>query len=74
MTTLTFAKFVSPEYVAVIELLPTGKLEVVKLAAPPLNVSVPRGESPLANVTVPVGVTEFVDVGATVALRVILRP
>jgi len=50
------AKVVVPAYVAVIESLPTGRLEVLKLAVPPLSVPLPRTVLPLLNVTVPVGV------------------
>lgn len=46
------AKFESPAYTALIELVPTFRVEVEKLAEPPLKVPVPSAVVPFINVTV----------------------
>src|SRR5208282_4927136 len=43
--------FESPPYTALIESVPAGSAEVVKLAKPPLNASVPNAVTPSINVT-----------------------
>jgi hypothetical protein len=58
-----------PEYIAVIEFVATGSVEVVKVATPPLSVPVPIVVVPFRNATVPVGMSEP-EVGATVAVNV----
>lgn len=45
-------KFVSPAYTAVIEDVPKGRAEVMRLAVPPLNVPVPSNVVPCMNETV----------------------
>ena len=42
-------KFESPLYTALIAFVPTGNVEVVKLAEPPLNVPVPNTVVPFMN-------------------------
>jgi len=49
----------------VIEWLPTERLEVAKVATPPLTVPVPSVVAPSKNVTIPVAVE-----GDTVAVKV----
>jgi hypothetical protein len=64
------AKFESPPYTAVIELVPTLRVEVVKLAEPLLSVPVPNTVVPFLNVTVsPSG-----GAGATTAMRTTACP
>jgi len=66
-------KFESPPYTAVIALLPTGNVEVVKLAEPPLNAPVPSTVVPLINVTVsPLGGAPALE--ATAAEKVTTCP
>lgn len=48
--------FEFPEYVAVIESAPDGKVVVANVAFPPDNVAVPRTAVPSVKVTVPIGV------------------
>ena len=67
------AKFESPPYTALIALVPTLSVEVVKLAEPPLNVPVPRTVVPFLNVTVsPSGGAPALDV--TTAVKVTACP
>jgi hypothetical protein len=62
----------SPPYTAVIECIPTARVEVVKVATPdPFSVPVPRVVVPSINVTLPVGVSLL---GETVAVKVTLLP
>ena len=49
-------KLVSPPYMAVIVLDPSGREEVLKVAAPPLRVTVPRVTEFRLNVAEPVGI------------------
>ena len=66
-------KFVSPEYAAVIELVPTASVEVVKLAEPSLNAPVPSTGVPFINVTVsPLGGAPALEV--TTAVKVTACP
>jgi hypothetical protein len=66
-------KFESPAYTAVIELEPTGSVEVVKVAEPPLNAPVPIDVVPFINVTVsPLGGMPELEV--TVAVNVTACP
>jgi hypothetical protein len=53
----------------VIECEPTAKVDVVKVAVPPLSVPVPIDTPPSRNVTVPVAV-----LGVTVAVNVTAVP
>ncbi len=46
------ARFASPPYTALIELVPTAKVESVKFAEPPLNVPVPSTVVPFIKETV----------------------
>ena len=63
------AKAALPEYTAVIEFVPAGRLEVVKVATPDeFTFAVPSSVLPLKKLTVPAGVP--VGVGVTVAVRV----
>lgn len=67
------AKFESPAYVAVIELVPSGSVEVVRVAEPLLNVPVPSDAVPFRKVTVsPFGGAPALDV--TVAVKVTALP
>jgi len=66
-------KFESPPYTAVIKSLPTGSVEVVKVAEPPLNEPVPNAFEPFLNVTVsPSGGAPTLEV--TVAVKVTVCP
>ncbi len=62
-------QLLSPPYVAVIGWLPTMRVEVDKVALPPLNVPLPSVVAPSKNVTVPVAVD-----GETVAVKVTICP
>ena len=55
-----------------IECVPTARLDVTRVAAPPLNVPLPIEAVPSLNVTVPVGVPVVVDL--TVAVNVTAVP
>jgi hypothetical protein len=62
-------KFESPPYTAVIALVATGSVEIVKVAEPPLNVPVPSIVVPFLNVTVsPSGGTPMADVTTAVKI------
>ena len=64
-------KFVSPSYTAVIEWLPTLRLESLNVAvSEPFNVPVPRVVVPSSKVTVPVGMPEPGALASTVAVKV----
>ena len=56
------------------EWLPTARLEVEKVAVPPLSVPVPSVVVPSSNVTVPVGVPAPGALTVTVAVKVTLWP
>lgn len=60
-------EFASPLYVAVIEYVPTARLDLLSVAVPATRDAVPRLEVPFLKVTVPVGAGPE-DV--TMALRV----
>ena len=60
-------KFPSPPYSAVMECAPTVRVEMLKVAAPPLRLAVPSVVPPSENVTEPVGVLAEDE---TVAVRV----
>ena len=63
-------KFRSPPYTAVIELVPTGRVEVMKLAEPLVSGPVPSSVAPFINETVsPSG-----GGGVTVAVRFTASP
>ena len=64
-------KFVLPLYTAVRDRVPAGRVELVKLATPPVSVALPRAVIPFLNVTVPVGVPEEED---TVAVKITACP
>jgi len=67
------ARVALPEYLAVIECVPTVSVDVVKVAtAPPFSVPLPSGVVPSRKVTVPVGVPEVLDV--IVAVNVTAAP
>src|SRR5271155_963365 len=67
------AKFESPAYTAVTTFVPTGSVEVVKLAEPPLNNPAPRTVLPFMNETVsPSGGVPSLDV--TAAVKVMACP
>ena len=68
------AKFGSPEYFAVIELVPIGKLVVANDAVPRESGSVPSTVAPFKNSTVPVGVPAPGLTGVTLAVSVTLWP
>src|SRR5271169_1619781 len=62
---LLAAEFGSPRYTAVIESEPTGRLGVVRLALPSLNIPVPSTAPPFMNVTVsPSGIGESLEATA----------
>ena len=63
-------KLASPPYDTVIDWVATPRLEVVRLALPPLRVAVPRELEPSLKVTVPVGVPLPGAAAATVAVKV----
>lgn len=63
------AKFVSPEYDAVIECAPTASVEVLNVAISELTVPLPICVAPSLKVIVPVGLPDP-DFGATVAVNV----
>jgi hypothetical protein len=66
-------KFESPAYTAMIELVPTGSVEVAKLAEPLLNVPVPSTALPFINATVsPSGGAPALEV--TTAVKVTTCP
>lgn len=66
------AKFVLPLYLAVIECVPTVRVDVVKVATPlPFSVPMPSVAVPSRNVTVPAGAPPLL---ATVALNVTAVP
>ena len=68
------ANEVLPEYAAVIEAAPIGRVVDVRVATPALSsVAVPSVVEPLEKVTVPDGVPTP-EVAATVAVRVTLAP
>ena len=67
-------KLVSPEYVAVIELLPSASPVAEMLPTPPESVAVPSDVVPLKNWTVPVGVPAPGLTAETVAERVMVCP
>jgi hypothetical protein len=67
-------KFGSPEYFAVIELAPIGKVVVARDADPRESGSVPSTVAPFKNSTVPVGVPAPGLTGATLAVNVTLWP
>jgi hypothetical protein len=56
------------------EWLPTARLDVEKVAMPPLSVSVPRVVDPSSKVTVPVGVPAPGEFTLTVAVNVTFWP
>jgi hypothetical protein len=63
------ANIESPPYTAAIALVPTGRVEVVKLAEPPLNVPVPHTVLPVMNETVsPFGGAPRLEVTAAVKI------
>ena len=67
------AKFESPLYTAVIELVPTGSVESVKIAAPLSNAPVPNTVLPFINVMVsPLGGAPWLEV--TIAVKVTACP
>ncbi len=63
--------FESPLYTAVIECVPTVRVEVTNVAFPLLSATAPKMVAPFLNVTVPVGVPPEPD---TVAVSVIEWP
>jgi hypothetical protein len=68
-------KVASPEYAAVIDVVPTASVVRSRVATPlPLSVPEPSEVVPLKNSTVPVGVPAPVVIGATVAVNVTLWP
>jgi hypothetical protein len=74
------AKFVSPEYTAVIECVPAVSVDVEKLAVPPETAPAPKTVVPSLNVTVPVAAEldnvaiNCVDVPYAKLLGVAVRP
>jgi hypothetical protein len=66
---LAALKLLSPLYEARMASCPTGKVEVVKLAWPPLSVRT-SGVPAAVTVTLPVGVPEFGGIGETVMTNV----
>src|SRR5271157_5228226 len=69
------AKFESPPYTAVIELVPAFSAEVMKLAEPPPNAPVPSTAVPSINVTVsPLGGAPSLDLEVTAAVKVTACP
>ena len=71
---LLVVKLESPEYCAVIELAPAGKLVVTREAVPRESGSVPSKVLPFKNSIVPVGVPAPGLTGATLAVNVTLWP
>ncbi len=63
-------KLLLPLYLAVIELLPTPRSDVLKVAVVPLRIPVPSEVEPLKNSTSPVRVPAPGDVILTVAVSV----
>src|SRR5580704_12519358 len=59
------ASFASPPYTAVIAWVPTDNVELVRVAAPLLNVCVPKVAPAFLNVTVPVGTFPEAEVTVT---------
>jgi hypothetical protein len=66
-------KFASPEYIAVIEWLPTASALVVSVPTPFTREPVPSGDVPSKNVIVPVGILmpELTVAVSVTAFRVI---
>jgi hypothetical protein len=60
-------KFASPLYIAGIVFDPSGRVEMLKVAMPPVSVAVPKVVPPCLNVTEPVGVP---NCPATLAVNV----